>query len=39
MERNLYIRAKNDQLPIIKSVLADSEALFTKILDVSGKKM
>jgi hypothetical protein len=39
MERNLYVRARTDHLPIIKSILANSEAHFTKILDVSGKKM
>lgn len=39
MERNLYVRARSDQLAVIKSVLADSENLFTKLLEVSGKKM
>lgn len=39
MERNLYVRGRADQLPVIKSVLADSESLFTQVLEVSGKKM
>lgn len=39
MERNLYVKARSDQVQVIKGVLSESEELFTRILEVSGKTM
>lgn len=39
MERNVYIRAKADQVPVMKAVIPESEKMFTQILQVSGKQM
>ncbi len=39
MERNLYVRARADQVELIKAVLPESEKLFTGVLEVSGKSM